>query len=132
MKKKEEKKEEGKKEEEDIVMGIDLGTTYSCVAIWRNGKPEMVPNEIGERTTPSVISFDKNEILIGKAAKNKNENILYDAKRLIGRNYNDKEVKEDMKYWPFKVIKNENNRTLFEVEYIRKIENFILKKFKQG
>ena len=51
-------------------MGINLGTKYSCVAIWRNGKPDIVPNKIGERTTPSVISFDKNEILIGKAAKN--------------------------------------------------------------
>ena len=62
--------------------------------------------------------------MIGKAAKNKNENILYDVKRLIGRNYNEKEVQEDMKYWPFKVIKDENNRPLFEVEYNGKIEKF--------
>ena len=80
-----------------------------------NGKPEIVPNAIGEITTPSVISFDKNEILIGKVEKNKNENLLYEVKRLIGRDYDNKEIQEDMKYWPFKVIKNENNRSWFEV-----------------
>ena len=116
------KKETEKKEE--VVIGIDLGTTYSCVAIWRNGKPEVVPNEFGERTTPSVISFDKNEILISNAAKNKNENIIYDAKRLIGRSYDDKEIQEDMKYWPFKLNKDDNNKPLYEVEYNGKTDKF--------
>ena len=116
------KKETEKKEE--VVIGIDLGTTYSCVAIWRNGKPEVVPNEFGERTTPSVISFDKNEILISNAAKNKNENIIYDAKRLIGRSYDDKEIQEDMKYWPFTINKDDNNKPLIEVEYNGKTDNY--------
>ena len=113
------------KNNKELILGIDLGTTYSCVGIWKNGKVEIVPNEIGERTTPSIVSFDKNERLIGKAAKSKNKNIIYDAKRLIGRNYDDKEIQEDMKYWPFKVIKDDNNRPLFEIKYDDgKIEKF--------
>ncbi len=129
---------------EETILGIDLGTTYSCIAIWRNNKIEIIPNEIGERTTPSVVYFDTNEILIGTPAKMKsknNGNKIYDAKRLIGRNYDDKEIQEDMKYWPFKVIKDDNtNRALFEVEYLGTIKKFypeeisamILSKLKQN
>ena len=113
------------KNNKELILGIDLGTTYSCVGIWKNRKVEIIPNEIGERTTPSIVSFNKNERLIGKSAKNKNKNIIYDAKRLIGRNYDDKEIQEDMKYWPFKVIKDDNNRPLFEIKYDDgKIEKF--------
>ena len=111
--------------DKELILGIDLGTTYSCVGIWKNRKVEIVPNEIGKRTTPSIVSFDKNERLIGKAAKYKNKNIIYDAKRLIGRNYDDKEIQEDMKYWPFKVIKDNNNRPLFEINY----DDGIIEKF---
>ena len=109
------------------ILGIDLGTTYSCVGIWKNKKIEIIPNEIGERTTPSVVCFSENERLIGKPAKNNNKNYknkIYDAKRLIGRNFNDKEIQEDMKYWPFKVIKDNNNKPLFEVEYQKEKETF--------
>ena len=113
------------KNNKELILGIDLGTTYSCVGIWKNRKVEIIPNEIGERTTPSIVSFDKNERLIGKAAKSKNKNIIYDAKRLIGRNYDDKEIQEDMKYWPFKVIKDDNNRPLFEIKY----DDGIIEKF---
>ena len=128
------------KNNKELILGIDLGTTYSCVGIWKNGKVEIVPNEIGERTTPSIVSFDKNERLIGKAAKYKNKNIIYDAKRLIGRNYDDKEIQEDMKYWPFKVIKDDNNRPLFEINnddgkiekfYPEEISSMILSKLKE-
>ena len=99
---------------------MDLGTIYSCVGIWKNTKIVIIPNDIGERTTPSVVCFTENERLIGKAAKNNNKNYknkIYDSKRLIGRNFEDKEIQEDMKYWPFKVIKDNNNKPLFEVEY---------------
>ena len=111
----------------DIALGIDLGTTYSCIGIWRNGGVEIIPNEFGSRTTPSVVSFYNNEILIGSAAKSNYRNFkntIYDAKRLIGRNYDDKEIQEDMKYWPFKVIKDNNNRPSFEVEYLGTIKKF--------
>ena len=100
-------------EEENLSIGIDLGTTYSCVAIWRNNKIDIIPNDIGGRTTPSVVSFSNKDRLIGEAAKNqitKNyANTVYDAKRLIGRLYDDKIVQEDIKHWPFKVVKNPSN-----------------------
>ena len=129
------------KNNKELILGIDLGTTYSCVGIWKNRKVEIIPNEIGERTTPSIVSFNKNERLIGKSAKNKNKNIIYDAKRLIGRNYDDKEIQEDMKYWPFKVIKDDNNRPLFEINnddgkiekfYPEEISSMILSKLKEN
>ena len=97
-------------DDEEPALGIDLGTTYSCVAVWKNGKVDVIPNESGNRITPSVVCFTNKERLIGDAAKNqivKNyKNTVYDAKRLIGRFYNDKEVQEDMKLWPFKVIED--------------------------
>ena len=109
-------------------IGIDLGTTYSCVAVWQNGKAEVIPNE-GERTTPSVVSFtDKNRI-IGLGAKNlltKNyTNTIYDTKRLIGRKFSDKIVQDDMKNWPFKVKKdNTVDRPVIEVTYMNQIKTF--------
>ena len=114
--------------DEEPVLGIDLGTTYSCVAVWKNGKVEVIPNESGNRITPSVVSFTNKERLIGDAAKNqivKNyKNTVYDAKRLIGRLYNDKEVQEDMKLWPFKVKDDGNNSPLIEVEYLNEKKGF--------
>ena len=125
-------------------LGIDLGTTYSCVGIWRNGKVDVIPNETGGRITPSVVAFTKNERLVGDSAKgqiNKNfKNTVYDAKRLIGRTFDDPEVKKDIKLWPFKVIKGDNNKPKIEVEYKGKTESFypeeisacILAKLKQN
>ena len=116
--------------DEEPALGIDLGTTYSCVAIWKNGKAEVIPNESGNRTTPSIVSFTNKERLIGDAAKNqivKNyKNTVYDAKRLIGRLYNDKEIQEDMKLWPFKVIQDpQTKKTRIQVEYKGKTESFL-------
>ena len=114
--------------DEEPALGIDLGTTYSCVAVWKNGKVDVIPNESGNRITPSVVCFTNKERLIGDAAKNqivKNyKNTVYDAKRLIGRLYNDKEVQEDMKLWPFKVKDDGNNRPLIEVEYLNEKKGF--------
>merc|ERR1719321_1670712 len=93
------------------VIGIDLGTTYSCVGVLRNGRVEILPNDQGNRITPSYVAwdYDSGDRLIGDAAKNQAtinpENTVFDAKRLIGREYTDKTVQSDMKLWPFKVIK---------------------------
>jgi L1 cell adhesion molecule like protein len=103
-------------------IGIDLGTTYSCVGVWLNGKVEIIPNDMGERTTPSYVAFCEGERLVGDAAKNQitrnPTNTVFDAKRLIGRKYQDSVVQEDIKLWPFKVIKEENgDRPQIVIQY---------------
>ena len=115
--------------EQQIVLGIDLGTTNSCVSIWINGKIETLANKMGHRTTPSMICFTKNEVIVGDAAKNTMlrfpTTTIYGIKRLIGRNFNDKEVQNDMKYWPFKIIKDPNsNKPKIEVEFQNKKQTF--------
>jgi len=97
-----------KKEIEGPVIGIDLGTTYSCVGIFKNGRVEIIPNELGNRITPSYVAFTDEEKLVGEAAKNQaSQNpvrTVYVIKRLIGRNFEDKEVQRDKKYVPYKIV----------------------------
>jgi heat shock protein 5 len=102
-------------EKEDMgpVIGIDLGTTYSCVGIFKNGRVEIIPNDQGNRITPSYVAFtDEGERLIGDAAKNQltlnPENTVFDAKRLIGRTWDDKSVQHDAKFLPFKLVNRGN------------------------
>lgn len=93
------------------IIGIDLGTTYSCVGIYKNGQVEIIPNELGNRITPSVVAFTDEERLIGEAAKNQATinptRTLYDVKRLIGRRYADSTVQYDKKYMPYDIVEKD-------------------------
>ncbi len=92
----------------NCAIGIDLGTTYSCVGIYRNGTVEIITNEQGNRTTPSYVSFCDNERIIGDGAKNQasnnSTNTVFDSKRLIGRHFSDPKLQEDMKHFPFTIV----------------------------
>ncbi|CAH1417449.1 unnamed protein product [Lactuca virosa] len=102
-------------------IGIDLGTTYSCVGVWQNDQVEIISNDQGNRTMPSCVAFTNGGRLIGEGAKNQiamnTTNTIYDAKRLIGRRFNDTKLQEDMKLWPFDVIKGSNNIPMIVVTY---------------
>merc|ERR1712064_242731 len=131
-------------------VGIDLGTTYSCVGVFQHGKVEIIANDQGNRTTPSYVAFTDTERLIGDPAKNqvainptntifdakrligdpaKNQvainppNTIFDAKRLIGRKFDDSTVQSDMKHWPFTVV-DEGSRPKLEVEYKNETKRF--------
>jgi len=108
-------------------IGIDLGTTYSCVGVFQHGKVEIIANDQGNRTTPSYVAFTDSERLIGDSAKNQvamnPNNTVFDAKRLIGRKFTDTEVQSDMKHWPFTVI-NENSKPKIQVEFKGETKTF--------
>uniref|UniRef100_A0A915PLQ2 Heat shock protein 70 n=1 Tax=Setaria digitata TaxID=48799 RepID=A0A915PLQ2_9BILA len=109
-------------------VGIDLGTTYSCVGVFMHGKVEIIANDQGNRTTPSYVAFTDTERLIGDAAKNQvamnPHNTVFDAKRLIGRKFDDPAVQSDMKHWPFKVVSADGGKPKVQVEYKGETKTF--------
>jgi L1 cell adhesion molecule like protein len=109
-------------------IGIDLGTTYSCVGVYQNGRVEIISNDQGNRTTPSYVAFDGTERLIGDAAKaqstNNHTNTVFDAKRMIGRNFSDQKLQEDLKHFPFNVVCGKNDKPMIQVEYMNETKLF--------
>jgi len=124
-------------------VGIDLGTTYSCVGVWQNDRVEIIANDQGNRTTPSYVAFNDTERLIGDAAKNQvamnPTNTIFDAKRLIGRKFNDPVVQADMKHWPFSVVEGASEKPLLSITFkneekkfsAEEISSFVLTKMRE-
>ncbi|KNC77415.1 hsp70-like protein [Sphaeroforma arctica JP610] len=110
------------------VIGIDLGTTYSCVGVFQHGRVEIISNDQGNRTTPSYVAFTDTERLLGDAAKNQvalnPANTVVDVKRLIGRKFNDSEVQADIKHYSFKVVE-QNQKPAVQVEYMGVVKTFL-------
>ena len=112
----------------EYALGIDLGTTYSAVAVWKNGQVELIANDQGNRTTPSYVAFTDSERLIGESAKYQAaanpKNTIFDAKRLIGRKFTDPVVQEELKTFPFKVIPHGSGNCGIQVEYKNETKTF--------
>ena len=114
---------------DEIAAGFDIGTTTSCAAVWLNDRVEIIPDgQTGSRIIPSYVSFSDEEKLVGDAAKNQStmnpKNTVYDAKRLIGRKFNDPVVQEDIKLWSFNVTGDTNNKPLINVKYKKEDKQF--------
>jgi heat shock protein 1/8 len=111
-----------------VCIGIDLGTTYSCIAIMKNNSVEIIANSQGNRTTPSCVGFTESERLIGESAKNQMamnpENTVFDAKRLIGRKFSDPVVQEDMKHFPFKLTCGSGDKPFIGVSFMNEEKKF--------
>jgi L1 cell adhesion molecule like protein len=126
-----------------VAIGIDLGTSCSVVGIWRDGRVDVIANDQGNRITPSYVAFTDTERLVGDAAKNQAaanpRNTIFDAKRLIGRTFNDPTVQNDIKLWPFEVTADSKQKPLINVDYLgekhtfhaEQISSMVLEKLKK-
>ena len=116
-------------EKKAIAIGIDLGTTYSCVGVWQNDRVEIIANDQGNRTTPSYVAFTDSERMIGDAAKNQAAanpvNTVFDAKRLIGRSFSDRATQSDLKHFPFKVFARPGDKPCIKVDYKSEEKEFL-------
>ncbi|KAK7340326.1 hypothetical protein VNO77_21028 [Canavalia gladiata] len=124
-------------------IGIDLGTTHSCVGVWRNGRVEIIVNDQGNKTTPSYVAFTPTHTLVGSAAKKEADinptNTVFDVKRLIGRRFSDTVVESDMTLWPFKVIGDDNDKPMIIANcnceekqfYAEQISSMVLSKMRE-
>ncbi len=116
-------------ERKRTAIGIDLGTTYSCVGVWKNDRIEIIANDQGNRTTPSYVAFSDTERMIGDSAKNQAaanpKNTVFDAKRLIGRRFSEQSTQSDLKHFPFKVIPVDGDKPIIEVEYKGEEKRFL-------
>lgn len=110
-------------------VGIDLGTTTSVVAVFMNDRVEVIANEHGNRTTPSYVAFTESERLIGDAAKNQNasnpKNTVFDAKRLIGRKFDDANIQSDIQHWPFHITAGNGNKPMINVDFKGEQKSFL-------
>jgi L1 cell adhesion molecule like protein len=110
-----------------VAIGIDLGTTYSCVGVYQNGNVEIIANDQGNRTMPSYVSFTEDERLVGEAAKSQvsanPSNTVFDAKRLIGRKFNESSVQSDMKHFTYSVV-DKGGKPNIEVQFKGEKKNF--------
>jgi L1 cell adhesion molecule like protein len=113
--------EENKDEQDEVALGIDLGTTNSCAVVWHNGKYETIYNDQGNKTTPSVVQYKGDEIIVGEDAKTNAEkiesvsNIIFGAKRLIGRKFEDATVQADLKHFPFEIKADSDGKPQYEI-----------------
>lgn len=111
-----------------VAIGIDLGTTYSAVGVWKNGQVEIIANDQGNRTTPSIVAFTPTERLVGDSAKNQinanPENTVYDAKRLIGRSFDEKVVQDDLTHFSFQVKPDGQRRPKVHVDFLGEAKSF--------
>ena len=111
-----------------IAIGIDLGTTFSCVGVWKNNKVNIIQNNLGNGVTPSVVAFQGQRRFVGQSAKDKlikNYNsVVFDSKRFIGRRFTDKEVQEDIQNYPFKMIESKTKKCSVKIEYNNEIKEF--------
>jgi heat shock protein 5 len=119
---------------EGPIIGIDLGTTYSCVSVFKDGSAQIIANDQGNRITPSIVAFtDTNERLVGDAAKNQAtvnpENTIYDVKRLIGRDYSDKSVQEDKNLMPFKIVPDKIGKPRISITQVEMNESSVQKNY---
>ena len=107
-----------------VAVGIDLGTTYSAVAVYKNGTAEIIANDQGNRTMPSYVAFNNSERMVGEAAKNQSgqnpSNTVYDAKRLIGRNFSDPDVQSNLKHFSYTIKSGTNGKPKIVVDYLGK------------